>query len=237
MSEEIESESVSESVLDHSGYVHSVTGSRVNHPQPHLNGASLPSESPTSLPDGFPDGIHDTRINSFALVSYLPDPLAAFLNHLRHHFAADCMARAHITVLPPRPLAADPRAVWRVAQTMLQEFESFTIELGDVEVFPATQVMYIALNAGYAELVAMHSRLNTGAIAFDEPFHYHPHITLAQGLDPSAVQSALVYAQRRWTEYNHSRRHVIDRLTFVQNTVANRWTDLDSLDLPTHAVR
>ncbi len=179
----------------------------------------------------------DSKINSFALVSYLPDPLAAFLNQLRHHFAADCMARAHVTVLPPRPLSSGPEAVWPATKVLLQAFPAFPIELGEVQLFPATQVIYIAVKAGYSELVAMHDRLNTGATAFDEPFDYHPHITLAQDLNPSTVASALAYAQQHWNQYAHPRRHLIERLTFVQNTLDNRWSDLDSLDLSKPLVR
>jgi 2'-5' RNA ligase len=182
-------------------------------------------------------GERGAKINSFALVSYLPDPLASFLNHLRHYFAADCMARAHITVLPPRPLTVGPDAVWPLTKTLLQDFPSFPIELGGVELFPATQVIYIAVTLGHSELVAMHDRLNAGETSFDEPFDYHPHITLAQDLDPSTIDEALAYARRRWNDCDHSRRYMIDRLTFVQNTLDNRWTDLDSLDLSTHAVR
>ena len=46
------------------------------------------------------------RINLFALVVYIPDPLAGFLDDLRKELVANCLPRAHVTILPPRPLQA-----------------------------------------------------------------------------------------------------------------------------------
>ena len=44
----------------------------------------------------------------FALVSYIPDPLGAFLDDLRLKLAPKCKPHAHITILPPRPICAEP---------------------------------------------------------------------------------------------------------------------------------
>ena len=45
------------------------------------------------------------RINSFALVSYIPEPLAGFLDRLRQELVPNCFLRAHVTILPPRPIS------------------------------------------------------------------------------------------------------------------------------------
>ena len=51
----------------------------------------------------------DTReqdgVNSYALVSYIPDPLRRFLDDLRRELVPGCVPAAHVTVLPPRPLS------------------------------------------------------------------------------------------------------------------------------------
>src|SRR5712664_122234 len=89
-----------------------------------------------------------TGINSFALVTYLSGPLAGFLDELRHDFGPDSRAKAHVTVLPPRPLASSVPHVmaagnaWDELKIRLQDFQPFRVEIGEIEVFPETQVIY-----------------------------------------------------------------------------------------------
>ncbi|SRR5579875_46732 len=165
-------------------------------------------------------------INSFALVSYLPDPLAGFLDRLRHELVPQCEPRAHVTVLPPRPLTAAPEEAWRDLEKALREVEPIRVELGQVEVFPVTQVLYLSIGAGHNELKRLHQALNRGLLRFEEPFRYHPHVTLAQDLEPQQVAGAVELAGARWREFQQSRGFTVDRLTFVQNTLENRWMDL-----------
>jgi 2'-5' RNA ligase len=173
------------------------------------------------------------QVNSFALVSYIPQPLAGFLNRLRAELVQECHARAHVTVLPPRPLPCDADEAWRDLQSRLQDFQPFLVELGPIEIFPVTQVVYLSVLSGYAELKRLHSILNSGQLAFEEPFVFHPHVTLAQDMEPPQVAAVLETAAGRWKEYGESRSFVVDRLTFVQNTLENRWTDLRGCALTT----
>ena len=170
-------------------------------------------------------------VNSFALVSYLPDPLAAFLDRLRGDLVQECHARAHVTVLPPRPLEGPPEEAWQELKSSLQDLQPFRVELGPIEIFPVTDVLYFSVLAGHVELKVLHQALNRGRLAFEEPFVYHPHVTLAQELDRKDVPGAAEVAARRWQEFPHSRSFVVDGLTFVQNTLANRWTDLHGIAL------
>ena len=68
--------------------------------------------------------------------------------------------------------------------------------------------------------------LNTGSCAFAEPFSYHPHITLAQDLEPGQVAAAVATARERWRQFADGRGFSVEKLAFVQNTIENRWTDL-----------
>jgi len=187
----------------------------------------------------------ETRINSFALVSYLPGKLAESLDEIRHDFAPESRAKAHVTILPPRPLlqsageSADEAAAAAMDQLRvgLREFQPFKVELGEIEVFDGTQVIYVSIQAGFAELERMHSALNTGRVLFREPYPYHPHVTLAQDLAPDDVYNAAQFARWRWSEFKHPRSVWIDRLAFVQNTLENCWTDLAMLDLGSPVVR
>ena len=131
----------------------------------------------------------ETRINSFALVSYLTGPLADLLDEIRHDFAPESRAKAHLTILPPRPLAsfdsstAIPEALQEL-QTHLQDFAPFDVDLGDIEVFPDTFVIYVSIKSGFEKLERMHQALNAGSLAWEEPHSYHPHVTVVQELAP-----------------------------------------------------
>jgi 2'-5' RNA ligase len=172
------------------------------------------------------DGLGNT-INSFALISYLPEPLAGFLDSLRCELVPRCQAKSHVTVLPPRPLAKGlAETAWSDLNDSLNGFPPFRVELASIEVFEDTNVIYLSIGAGYRELVQMHAALNRGPLQFAEPYQYHPHVTLAQQLTPDEVDAAAALARRRWREFPYSHSFTVDRLTFVQNTVDNRWADL-----------
>lgn len=173
-----------------------------------------------------------TSINSFALISYLPEPLGGFLDSLRCELVPQCEARSHLTVLPPRPLtAALPEHAWRQLNDYLEGFSPFRVELDRIEIFESTNVVYLSIGAGYRELEQMHAALNRGPLEYSEPFQYHPHITLAQQLVPEQVEQAAALARRRWREFPYSHGFTVDHLTFVQNSIENRWSDLAGRDL------
>src|SRR6267154_563334 len=104
------------------------------------------------------------RINSFALVSYLPEPLAGFLDRLRSDLVQECRARAHVTVLPPRPLNHPVADAWQELTHRLRDSRPFQVELAEIEIFPETQVIYLSVGAGRAELERLHDALNTGRL-------------------------------------------------------------------------
>jgi 2'-5' RNA ligase len=65
----------------------------------------------------------------------------------------------------------------------------------------------------------------------NEIFEYHPHVTLAQDLDPANVAAAEELAKRRWQEYSGPRDFLVDHVTLVQNTIENVWTNLGEFAL------
>jgi 2'-5' RNA ligase len=177
------------------------------------------------------DGCGSEGLNSFAVVAYLPEPLAGFVDALRQELVPACLLRAHITVLPPRPPTCAQEAAWDELRLALQGFAPFTVELHEVLLFPVSQAVYISLGAGGRELERLHARLNQGHFKFNEPWLYHPHVTLAQQLDPLHVNAAQELAVQRWREFSGPRRFLLDHLTFVQNTGENRWRDLAGCEL------
>jgi 2'-5' RNA ligase len=175
------------------------------------------------------------RINSFAVVAYIRGPLAGFLDGLRAELVPGCVNRAHVTILPPRPLIGDVPEVLELIGDRVQDVPAFQIEATRIRVFPITQVIYADIASGTSALTELHDRLNVDGLFFEEPFEYHPHLTLAQGLEAGEVTPLVELAERRWREFPHSRTFVVDNITFVQNTLDNRWLDVAQWKLPKRA--
>ena len=189
-------------------------------------------------PNGNLSGVPaEKRLNVFALVIYIPDPLGRFLDDLRRELVPGCNPHAHVSVLPPRPLAVDWQVAGQQVRACADAWAPFEIELGPIRMFPVTNVIYIELSRGAEEMHRMHALMNTGALESPEPFEYHPHITLAQELAPADVEATNRLAERRWAEYTGSRRFRAERAAFVQNTIGNCWLDLAEFSLSAEPVR
>ena len=166
------------------------------------------------------------RVNSFALVSYIPEPLAGFLDHLRRELVPNCFLHAHVTILPPRAISCSPETAWEAVRTLVPHFDPFEVELSSVEVFPISDVIYVGISRGRAELELMHDGMNLSCLRYPEPYPYHPHITLAQDLKPDEVDELARVARTRWTECTLPKSFRVDQAFFVQNTRRNEWIDL-----------
>src|SRR6267378_168885 len=171
------------------------------------------------------------RINSFALVSYIPEPLAGFLDRLRQELVPNCFLRAHVTILPPRPILSSPEDAWEVIQAVAPEFHPFEVELTGVDVFPVSDVIYVKVGTGSAELQRMHAALNMKGLCFQEAFSYHPHVTLAQDLKPDELDELASVARARWAEFSFAKKFEVEKIVFVQNTRRGQWVDLGECSL------
>ena len=165
------------------------------------------------------------RINSFALVSYIPDPLGTYLDQLRQELVPSCVAQSHVSILPPRVLASEHAAQSQL-EIALRELPPFQLELSEVQVFRDTSVIYLSIGAGRNHLLRLHDSLNEKSLGFDEPFEYHPHITLAQNFPVTELDALEETARQGWAKFGGCREFTIDVLTFVQNTARNQWVDL-----------
>ena len=170
--------------------------------------------------------INEQRLNVYALVIYIPDPLGRFMDDLRRELAPACNPHAHVSVLPPRPLAVNWQVAGEQVRGLTETQPPFAVRLAEVRIFPVTNVTYIEVGAGAADLHRMHDAINRGALAFDEPFAYYPHITLAQQIEPDRVQAVHELAGRRWKEFTGPKAFRAERAAFVQNTAGNCWIDL-----------
>lgn len=177
-------------------------------------------------PNGVPRIPAEQRLNVYALVVYVPDPLGRFLDDLRRALVPDCNPHAHVSVLPPRPIPGD----WQVAREQVRattaNWAPFDIELTHIGVFPMTNVVYLELGKGSAEMHDLHAAMNADALSFEEPFAYHPHITLAQEIPGDDVHTIRNRATEIWESFGGPRHFRAERTTFVQNTMGSCWVDL-----------
>ena len=179
-------------------------------------GISSGCSSPNSLLAG----------KQFALVSYLPDPLAQFLDDLRLELVPDCSPRAHVTILPPRRILGTSRQALDEVREMARHFDPFSLRLGDIELFPVSNVVYIEIAGGRDRLLEMYKTMNSGVLNYREAYPYCPHITLAQRIAPEAAEAALETAQRQWKAFRFSRSFPVETLHFVESEDGKCWRDL-----------
>jgi 2'-5' RNA ligase len=173
----------------------------------------------------------EKRLNVYALVIYIPDPLGKFLDDLRRELVPGCNPHAHVSVLPPRSIAVEWQTAGEEVRAFANQWSPFEIKLGQIERFPVTDVIYIELAAGSADLDGMHTVMNSGALESAEPFSYHPHITLAQQIPAGDLERVHCLARRRWEEFTGARTFRAEHATFVRNTIGNLWIDLAEFPL------
>jgi 2'-5' RNA ligase len=167
----------------------------------------------------------------FALVSYIPGRLAAFLDRLRFELKPGCVLRSHVTVLPPRPIDLNIDESIRQIKAEASDIQPFTVELGPVAIFEKSNVIYLKLKRGERELHALHENLNSGQLEYDGPFPYHPHITVAQDLTRQEAQALAEIARERWAAYEGPREFYVEELSFVRSGKPGMWQDLAYVDL------
>ncbi len=166
------------------------------------------------------------RINSYSLVAYIPGPLGEFLNSLRRELVPACNLQSHVTLLPPRPLAVPSEVALHHICGEAAKTPTFPVGLREVHVFQATSVVYLSIEQGWCQLQDLHAACNREESFFNEPYRYHPHVTLAQLTDPAAVAAQAELARRRWAEYRGERSFAVKDLCFVQATEDLQWVDL-----------
>jgi 2'-5' RNA ligase len=170
-------------------------------------------------------------VGQFALVAYIPDPLARFLDDLRIELTPGCRPHAHVTILPPRPIFDDLKATIQQIAEDIKGIGPFRIDLGEIEMFEASHVVYLGLAEGANELRQLYRALNCGCLQYAENFPYHPHITIAQNILPEDAVRIAPLARERWAQYDGPRSFMVSALSFVQHVAPSIWADVAALPL------
>src|ERR1700733_12796890 len=86
-------------------------------------------------------------LSQFALVAYIPGPLAEFLDRLRLDLTPNSNPRAHVTVLPPRPIDTSADLGEMIERLTEESRVAMPIEvtLSDIDFFRATSVIYVGV--------------------------------------------------------------------------------------------
>lgn len=173
------------------------------------------------------------QIPRYALVAYVRNAAGEFVENLRRELHPDMPhLAAHLTILPPRPLQGTESSALEILERLCGAEEPFEVKLGAVETFiPVTPTVYIRVDGAAPRLCALHSRLNTEALAFCEEWPYIPHLTIAKMSSAQPAQHAFEVARERWEKYLGSRRILLERLTFVREDAQNCWVDLAPIPL------
>jgi 2'-5' RNA ligase len=170
-------------------------------------------------------------LGQFALVSYLSDPLASFLDRLRLDLDPECSPHAHVTILPPRPMSCEIREALDELIDESRLFPPFDVELGDIRLFPVSNVIYIEIARGERELRKLHGLLEKGRLRYKCRFDFHPHITIGQDLNPELNQQAFEIARDKWNGWDGPKSFTVENLSFVQNVAPLVWVDIQRVPL------
>jgi len=174
----------------------------------------------------------------YAAVAYVRSPVGTFVEELRRELhPAHTHADAHLTILPPRPLQGTEQQATQLLADICRGSTPFSVSMGDVETFiPLTPTVFLRVARGAYRMRELHDSLNRGVLAFEEPWTYMPHLTIAKMDEIEQAQKVVGVAEARWRAYSGPREVRIERITLVKGT-GERWIDLADTSLGELTVR
>jgi 2'-5' RNA ligase len=129
---------------------------------------------------------------SLGVILGFPPGIAEELQRWRASFG-DPMATvipAHITLV-----TTTPTHDWEAARDHVREVARtqapFMVTIAGTGSFrPVSPVVFINVEEGFEECVELHEKLQTGPLARELPFAYHPHVTIAHDVAPESLDEA-----------------------------------------------
>jgi 2'-5' RNA ligase len=170
----------------------------------------------------------------YAVVSYIGGELGAFVDQVRAELAPEQVhLRAHITLLPPRPLLGPVEGASLTLDNLCRQLKPIEIIFGEVRSFePISPTLYLGIAVGAERVAAMHDALNMAEFLGYEALPYIPHLTIAAFASDTGMERAARIARARWAAYTGPRSAVIRDLTFaVDPEMDNDWDDLATFPL------
>lgn len=124
----------------------------------------------------------------------IPEPYSSELRQVRND-AGDPLGSVvppHVTLLPPVELADGtlPDVIAHI-RAIASTNEPFFMELAGTKTFrPVSPVVFVALQKGWDECVALQKQVNSGLLETDLHYPYHPHVTIAQSVPEPQLDRA-----------------------------------------------
>lgn len=174
----------------------------------------------------------------FALVAYVPDPLAGFLHELRCGLCGSPCPQPHVTILPPRPLRIAAESACQTANQILQSQCPFEVELSQMSYFVNTNTLYLDISDGASELHALHNRLNQDELYHQEEFAFRPHLTVATLGNSEHLPEVLQQAETHWRSAGLFPRFLLSEIVCLLQgeTQKDTWQRLWSIKLSPEAM-
>jgi 2'-5' RNA ligase len=124
----------------------------------------------------------------------IPQPHATTLANWRRSIGdpvAD-LVFPHVTLLPPTPVPAGRLdEVEQHLAAAAAEHGPFTMHLSGTGTFrPLSPVVFIQIAQGVSNCEVLEQAIRRGPLARELEFPYHPHVTVAQDVDDSALDKA-----------------------------------------------
>ncbi|WP_017934655.1 2'-5' RNA ligase family protein [Nocardioides sp. Iso805N] len=124
----------------------------------------------------------------------IPEPWGSQLQRYRESIG-DPMAEhipPHITLVPPVDLApAVATEVERHLREAAQAVTPFTVHLRGTATFrPLSPVVFVALAEGISGCESLEQAVRSGPLGVDLNYPYHPHVTIAHGVDEAVLDRA-----------------------------------------------
>jgi 2'-5' RNA ligase len=169
----------------------------------------------------------------YALVAYVSNPIGEFVESLRREFQPEhAHLPAHLTLLPPRPLRGTEQQAVELIERLCGAVQPFEVTMGDVETFaPVTPTVFIRVAHAAYRMRELHEKLDAGALKFEEPWPYMPHLTVFRFDELERARQGFEAASQRWSKYHGTRRILIDSVTFVRQVAPHHWEDLVPIPL------
>lgn len=128
------------------------------------------------------------------VVVAIPEPWVTQLTELRLNLGdlQGSMVPAHITILPPTPFPSGERPeIIRHLREVAKHHHPFRVTLkGSSSFRPISPVAFLNVDHGARECESLADEVRTGPLDIEQRFPYHPHVTLAQGLEDPVLDLA-----------------------------------------------
>jgi 2'-5' RNA ligase len=124
----------------------------------------------------------------------IPQPHSTVLTNWRRRVGdpAAELVWPHVTLLPPTPLSSDAMpAVEKHLSEVAATGRAFDMHLAGTGTFrPMSPVVFVQVSRGVGDCEELERAIRTGPLTRELNFPYHPHVTVAQEVDDTALDAA-----------------------------------------------